>query len=371
MRQLRHTLIAATLVAAIAPGLGAQDGRDPGSPLTPGESSEPTRQGTRGANFLQIGVGARGNALAGAVVTSVQGPQSWYWNPAGSASTEAFSVHVSRQDLYGDLGINHTFAGLSLPIGDAAVVGLSWTQLAANDLRRTNAANPFGNDPLLGGTFDWNSSAIGVHAARRLTDRLDIGVSAKYISEGITDASLSWVAVDLGTQFRTGISGITIGGSLQNIGNSSRVKGAAVERVINNDQVSQQITTVQYRTQDIELPTAFRFSVGMDLLGSALSTFGQRGAHFVRTELALNDAVDTDVQLGLGAEYSYANRLFLRGGKRFYNDDRATGSAGLYGLSGGIGLAIPLASRQVRFDYAYTSLGDLQNVQVFSFEFGR
>ena len=106
-------------------------------------------------------------------------------------------------------------------------------------------------------------------------------------------------------------------------------------------------------------------------LRGALSTFGQRGPHFVTGEIALNDAVDTDVQLAFGTEYSYANRLFLRAGKRFYNDDRATGETGLYGLSGGVGIAIPLVSRPLRFDYAYTSMGDLENVQVFSFEFGR
>ena len=370
MRTLRNALIAATMVAAITPDLQAQADR-PGSPLVPGENSTPTRQGTRGANFLSIGVGARGNALAGAVVSGVTGPQAWYWNPAGGAATESFSVGVSRQAMYGDLGISHNFAGLAMPLGAATVLGVSWTQLSASDIDRSDPAFPFGNDPVKGDKFDFTSSAIGLHAARRLTDRLDVGIGAKYISEGISDASISWVGLDLGTQFRTGISGLVIGGALANIGSSSRVKGAAVERVLNTDDVSGQITTVQYRTQDVELPTAFRFSVGVDLLGGALSTFGQRGPHFLTGEVALNDAVDTDVQLAVGTEYSYANRFFLRGGKRFYNDDRATGSTGLYGLSGGVGLAIPLASRHLRFDYAYTSLGDLENVQVFSFELGR
>lgn len=371
MRTLRNLTTAAMLVAAVAPRLAAQDGRTPGDPLTPGESSTPNRQGTRGANFLEIMAGARGTAMAGSVVSSVAGPQAWYWNPAGGAASETFSAHVSRQDLYGDLGLSHTYAAASLPLGGATVLGVSWIQLRADDIDRSTETNPFGNDPLKGGKFDFASNAIGLHAARRLTDRLDVGLGVKYISEGISDATISWTAVDLGTQFRTGISGLVLGGSLQNIGSSSRVSGAAVERVLNNDNVSQQVTTVQYRTQDIELPTLFRFSVGVDLLGGPLSTFGQRGPHFVTSEVAISDAVDTDVQLAVGAEYTYAHRFFLRGGKRFYNDDRATGTTGLYGLSGGVGVAIPVASRQLRFDYAYTSLGDLDNVQVFSFEFGR
>ncbi len=66
--------------------------------------------------------------------------------------------------------------------------------------------------------------------------------------------------------------------------------------------------------------------------------------------------------------------LFVRGGKRFYNDDRDIGedSSIMYGLSGGFGVRLPIAGRGLRFDYAYTALGDqLQNIQVFSLEFGR
>ena len=374
MRNLKISLVAAALVAAVLPAaLSAQAGNTPriGNPLEPGESSTPTRQGTRGANFLQIGVGARGNAMGGAVVSSVSGPSSWYWNPAGAGGVEGFSVHASRQNLYDDLDITHNYAGLALPLF-GNVVGVSFTQLSSGDIERTTPGNPFGDDPILGSTYEWSSTAIGLHAARRLTDRLDVGLSAKYISEGIDRAATTWYAVDLGTQFRTGIYGVTVAGSLVNIGGSARAKGAALERIINTDQVSPQITLASARTRDTELPTMFRFSIGNDVLGSATSLLGQRmGRHALTTELSFADAVDTDIQVAFGAEYSWADRFFVRGGKRFYNDDRVTGSSATYGLSGGIGAAVPLGTRNLRIDYGYTALGDLENVQVFSFEFGR
>jgi hypothetical protein len=94
--------------------------------------------------------------------------------------------------------------------------------------------------------------------------------------------------------------------------------------------------------------------------------------HVLRTDVSVNDAIDQASQLAIGAEYAWRDRLFARGGKRFYNDGRTVGSSAKFGLSGGGGLRLPVGERYLQFDYAYTSLGpELQNVQVFSFSFGR
>ncbi len=86
---------------------------------------------------------------------------------------------------------------------------------------------------------------------------------------------------------------------------------------------------------------------------------------------ALTDGVDLPAQVAFGAEYSFSNVIFARVGKKFYNDDRSPDSDFQYGLSGGFGVRIPVMQRDLRFDYSYTSLGDLQNIQILSFEFGR
>jgi hypothetical protein len=93
----------------------------------------------------------------------------------------------------------------------------------------------------------------------------------------------------------------------------------------------------------------------------------------VFAEIAVNDAVDLAVQTAVGAEYAYKNTLFLRGGKRFFNDDRgAPGDDGFgFGMSGGFGVRLPVAGKALRFDYSYTALGDLRDIQVFSLEIGR
>ena len=77
--------------------------------------------------------------------------------------------------------------------------------------------------------------------------------------------------------------------------------------------------------------------------------------------------------LAHGVEYGFRNTLFLRGGKRMYNDQRDEGvdNGMAIGLAGGFGLRLPLKGRSVRFDYSYQGAGALQNVQIFSFEVGR
>ena len=371
MNTLRIKVGAAVLFAstAVAP-LAAQI---PGA-LIPTPEEPPTRQGTRGANFLQLGVGARATAMAGSATGLVAGPDSWYWNPAGGATMEGFGIAASRQNLYDDLDIAHNYVALGLPVL-GGVVGLHVIALNSGDLTRTTEASPLGDDPTLGSTFEWNSMSIGASYARRLTDRLALGGTLKFVSEGISDASTRWIALDLGTQFQTGLYGLTLGASLSNVGPASHMRGALVKREVNTDDFSPQLTDVTYDTRDTELPTLFRFSVASEMYGTANSLWGQGGGdHQVLGEIAVSDAIDTDVQAAIGLEYGWRNMLFLRGGKRFYNDDRDIGESSslAYGLSGGFGVRLPVSGRGLRFDYAYTSLGDqLQNIQVFSLEFGR
>lgn len=340
--------------------------------IIPTPEQPPTRQGTRGANFLQIGVGARAAAMAGALTALVEGPTAWYWNPAGAAATEQFSAAAARQDLYADLDIAHNFFGASLPFL-GGVVGVSFVGLNSGELERTTEFSPSGGDPVLGATFEWRSSAIGLGYARRLTDRLDLGLAVKRVTEGIDDAKVAWMAFDVGTQFRTGLYGLTLGASLQNVGPSARARGSLIERKINSDEVSLERTDIEFGTKETDLPTMFRFSIGSDVYGGSGALAGQTDTrNSLVAELAFSDAIDTDIQLGIGLEYGFANMFFLRGGKRFYNDDREFGaSKAKYGLSGGAGIRIPVSSRAFRLDYAYTALGELENVQVFSFEFGR
>ena len=367
MRKLNKIGLSLVLGSALAATAGAQgiDGELP-TPEDP-----PTRTGTRGGNFLHLLVGARANAMGGAVSTSIAGPSAWFLNPAGAATSEGFSVAAGRQNLYRDLDLQQHYAAASIPVL-GGILGLGVNTLSSGDIDRTTETAPFG-DVALGRTFTWTSTAVSGGYARRLTDRLTVGGQLKFISEGIPDASTSWVAFDVGTQFATGLYGFTVSGAIQQIGPGAQATGSLISRQVTTPDIGPQNTRFELDTRETELPTAFRFALGSELLGSPNALLGNRGngMHQLHLEATMNDAVDLPPQIGVGGEYGMRNMFFVRAGKRFFNDERANGEKGRYGLSGGFGLRIPVAGRDARFDYSFTSLGDLQDIQVFSIELGR
>ena len=357
---------------ALALVLGAPlRARGPGG-LLPTPQDTPNRQGTRGANFLHLNVGARMGAMAGAVASSVKGPVAWFVNPAGAATSESFSFAAGRQNLYADLGLAQSYAAVSMP-ALGGVLGVHFNTLSSGDILRTTEANPFGER--LGGTnFQWTSTVIGAGYAKRLTDRLQVGAQVKFIGEGIPDAATKWVAADVGTQFNTGLYGLTVGGSISNVGTVGKANGALLTRVVSTtDRTNfQENRRVSFYTTGVELPVEFRLSIASDLLGSANSLLGKgSGNNTLNLEVAVNEATDFSTQYAIAAEYGYKNLLFVRGGQRLYNDDRNRGTTNPVGLSGGFGLRLPVKGRDVRFDYSYESAGALQNIQIFSFEVGR
>jgi hypothetical protein len=370
IRKLAIRVVALSAVAAVsatAQGVG-------GLPVNTEEP--PTRQGTRGANWLHIPIGARGNAMGGAIGSIVDGSMSWFWNPAGAATIESFSIALGRQNLYGDLGVTQNYAAVSFPMFGGAI-GVAVNSLNSGDIPLTSEATPFG-DAALGQFFDWTSTAALIGYARRLTDRLDVGGSIKFVSEGIRQVKTTWVSADVGTQFRTGLFGLVLGGSLLTVGNAAAMDGTGLERGVNTNDVARVGTRFKLYTRPVDLPTSFRFSAGDDLYGRAESLLGRgSGQHTLYGEVAVLDAVDAAAALGIGFEYGFKNMFFGRLGKKMYNDDRSAEgdggglySKGLHGMSAGGGIRLMMNGRPLRFDYSFTAQGDLRDIQVFSLEFG-
>jgi hypothetical protein len=356
-------------VVALATVTGQAVAQTEGTSLAPSPTEPASRVGTRGANFLLIGVGARGQAMAGAYTGLATGATAMYWNPAGLGGTTGLDMAFSHTDLYQGLGITHTFAGLVMPFAGGGL-GLSYTQFDSGDIPRTTEDRPDGGDPFAGAVFSWQSTAVGLHFGRLLTDRLAVGVGAKVITEGMNDASSHWWALDVGTQFNTGLYGLQIAAALTNIGPAAAAEGTLIERRINNTNVFPIAIPVQFKTTPAALPTAFHFSVISQMLGTSDALLSATPGQSLRTVVEFSDGVDTDLQIALAGEYSYHNTLFLRAGKRWYNQARTEFQTGSHGLSVGGGLRLPVLGRHLTFDYAYTSFTDLGNVQVFSFELG-
>lgn len=362
----RHLTLVAALLLLGPSGLAAQR---TGTFLEPTPDEGTTRVAQRGANFLEIGVGARARGMGDAVSGIATGAIATYWNPAGLASVDQFDVAFTYLRLYDDLDIDHGFAAVALPLfGGAAAV--SYIRLNSGDMLRTDETNPGGGSQQLGNFFSWSSQAIGLHYGRRLTDRLQVGFTGRFISEGITQANISWWGVDVGTVFNTGLYGITLGATLANIGPSAGFEGGLITTRINTDQAFPFSLPVQFKSTQYTLPTTFRFAVVSNLVGGPEALLAANPNHDLTLAADLNDATDTDLQMSLGMEYSFNQLLFLRVGKKFVNENNADFRSFSHALAFGGGLRLPVLGRTLALDYAYTNMGELQNVHAFSFELG-
>lgn len=343
-----------------------------GQMLRPDHKTPITRVGTRGANFLEFGAGARAHALGGAVTALIDGGTALYWNTAAAAAVPGIQGAFSTAELF-DAGITHTFASVVLPVGQGAV-GASFIYFSSGEMPRTTEDWPSGGDPVAGETFEWTAAAFGLHYARQITDRLSFGGAVKYAQEGIEQGHASYTGIDLSTRFYTGLYGVTIAAALNNIGTSGRFEGQAVQRGIATTEAQNQFVVshtvdVSFRTREAQMPTMFRLGVQTDLLGGADALIRPDPSHRLALALDFADGVDTDLQTAVGVEYAWNQTLFLRGGKRWFNELRRPGDFA-DGLAGGFGIRIPALGRKLAFDYAYTGMGELRNVQVFSLEFG-
>ena len=361
---------AVTLAGAVPAGAQAL-----GQGIVATRGSKANEVALSGAVFLELPVGARETALGGAAAATTNGLTALYWNTAAAVDLNSVSAAVSRSDLFGKSGLQHTFAAVGIPFGGANMIGVSLNYFTSGDIERTTESFPDGNDPNAGGTVSFDAYAASVHYARRLTDRLSVGFAGKYITEGVEFASNSWFAGDISTQFRTGIFSTTLGATIQNLGTSSRWEG---NRLIQNISSARDVfpTTrdiqVTYRMQDVQLPTSVQFAATTELLGGESAISSALGPeHNLSMNLAVTDGFDRAIQPIVGAEYRFRNIVAARIGKRFYMPEDGPKSTS-YGLSGGIGVSFPVFERRITVDYAtaYLSTSALPPSQSFTVQFG-
>lgn len=344
-----------------------------GTIIVPDATDRTTRVGTRGANFLHVGVGARSQGLGTAAGSMIDGPEAMFWNPAGIVTRDALAVFVSYMQLFGNSGVTNTAAALTMPIGQGAL-GLSFTQYGSGSIDRTTEVAPDGDDPAFPGQFQYTGTSFALQYARNITDRLSASGGLRFVQEGIDFAQNSFVGFDLATRFRTGLYGLSVAAAVTNIGPSNRFTGSGVQRRISapreNGFSTGSSIPVQYNTRQVQLPTGFRMGVESHLLGDAEALFGTSKTHSLVGEVDFYDAIDTDLQPSLGFEYGYKSNYFLRAGKHWFNEQHAAWKLA-DGLSFGGGVKIPVLGRKLTLDYAFTTMGELQHNQVLSFEIGK
>ncbi len=287
--------------------------------------------GTSGAQFLKIGVGCRGVAMAGAFVASADDPSAAYWNPGALVRVPGTQFQFTGTQLYGDIlygnGIvTHEIAGIG-------TMALQFGLLSSGDMDLTTVENSSGSE-----TFTCTDMVVGVSFGRMLTDRFSAGLTAKYVREAWDDVSAGGIAVDLGTLYDTGFKTLRIGMAIQHFGPELQPGGEASTWYNGDDSLTSYAS--------YSMPMTFKLGLAMDVV--------DQGPHQMTVEVDGVHPNDNVEQVNIGAEYWYNNMIALRGGYRVNTDEE--------GLTAGAGFRVPMGDKALILDYAYQDFNRLDMV---------
>lgn len=308
------------------------------------QSLEPDEDFNKGARtslqFLKIGMGARQSAMGEASIALVRDVNAVFWNPANISGVENLEVSFSYVRWLADL--NYVAGAVGYRLGTFGIIAGYVGSLDYGNIPEALAVSATGgNDTRTGNSFSGGDLMAGLTFSREFTDRLSIGVSAKYLRETLWDFDTSTLAFDVGTNYDLGYKGIRLAMSAQNFGGS-------VGYLAQGSQ-----------SEEFDLPIIFRIGLSANLISGAESALMDIGpSHRLRVGLEAINTNDFSERVHVGGEYTFAEFLALRGGYRFNYEEG--------NLSLGFGVRPSIGDFEARVDYSYVSYDFLDAPHRFS-----
>lgn len=278
--------------------------------------------GTTGFNFLKINFAPRSVALGNAYCALMGIPDAMLVNPAGIRGLQSGQLSTSYLSHFE--GFNAGAVSYAWKRTDNMNLGVHLEYMDSGAIDRTivdDSGNYGGTD----GSFSATDLAIGFTGAFVVNPVLDMGVTVKFLNESIDGNSASVVTADIGVVHQTTNPNVRVGAVVSNVG----------------FQLSY-FTDSEY---DEGLPTEAK--IGFTYIPDDKLT----------TLLDVTYALSGGFHAGIGAEYRIHPIMALRGGYRTNASDWQLG--GDWEFLSGISLGMGINWRKYRFDYAFSSYGDL------------
>ena len=297
------------------------------------------RTGTAGAAQLLVPVGARGIAMGESNIASATGLEALFWNPAGVAIMDnSATLTFSHQDYIADIGVE--YGAVAANFEGFGVLSFSIKSLAIGDIAVTTTEHPDGT----GQTFSPRNLVAGITFAKRLTDKISVGVTANIVSETIDQVSASGFAFNVGVAYQdlADISGLSFGVVMKNIGSQQTFDGPGLLTLANIDDQNRPPNFVAINSAAFDLPASFE-------IGLSYAPQIDETNSLLITSLFQNNNFSEDTYK-FGFEYGYDNILFLRGG---YQLQAKASENFIFDYSAGIGLNYDLTGVSLQVDYAY------------------
>ena len=301
-----------------------------------------TKVATTAGNWLKLETGARGVGMAGAMVAAGTGVSAITYNPSSIGFIKGSELYYSKTNYLA--GISHSSMAYGTQVTPTDFVAFHLFSFNSGKMDVTNAFFPDGT----GEEFDVTGLSLRGTYAKILTDRLKFGVSIKYIRESIYTTAMQTVAIDLGSNFDTGIYGIILGMSVSNFGPDVQFSGEGLEQ-----QVADTLSvdgTLSKLTDEFPIPMSFRLGIKKDVFNDSI--------HKLTVAMDGVNPIDYVVTGNIGLEYSWLETAYVRGGTHL-NHDTASFT---------IGAGIKIGN--IFVDYAFANYGILENTNQFGLRFG-
>ena len=295
------------------------------------------RAGTSSLTFLKIGVGSRAAAMGGAFVGVADDASCLYWNPAGAAQMKQSEFYSSR--IKWPAGIDYDFFGIVYKLSSNYSFGLSAGFLHSEAMDVTTEYMPHGT----GEKFYFNDMSIAATISQKITEQFSWGFTAKYVEEQIADVSSHTALVDIGTFYWTGFKSLRFAVSLTNFGSEATFSGKYAKPLLEGG-------TIDMDYKGFSLPTIFRIGTTMEIIDNPRNK--------MTISAQLNHPVDNAETFSIGVENRIAQRVFLRGGINLNNPEES--------FNVGFGLLLPIQKSSLSFDYSYSRMHYLTDIQRFT-----
>ncbi|MCK5031989.1 MAG: PorV/PorQ family protein [Calditrichia bacterium] len=282
--------------------------------------------GTSGFEFLRTDFSPRSSSMAGSYVAMRSDVNGLFHNPAGLAYSEERQFMVNYLGYL--LDINGGSIGFTQQIENigrlsGAIIYFDYGNFDETDEFAVSTGRNFGASDL----------AFAVSLSNYLEDRFAYGVTLKYVHSKIDVFSASAFAFDFGLIYEAPFQDdLFIGFSMLNVGSAISAFQSTEER----------------------LPLSINFGVSKKLehlplvLNASIKNINE-------VESTILDRIE---KFSIGGEFTLSSKLRLRLGydNNLHKDLETTNGAGFSGVSLGLGF---IFWENFRFDYGYSSMGDL------------
>lgn len=320
--------------------------------------------------FLNIGAGARGLAMGGAQVASVEDGTAGYWNPSGLAGVKDFpQINLMHAEYFAGIG-KYDYASVAFPTaGNKRTIGVTGLRFAVDDIMNTL----FLVEP--DGSINYNniqafSSAdyafifsFAQKVKQSEKKNVNFGVNAKVIHRSVGKFAKAWgFGIDAGIQIHSnkwkfGISGRDITSTFNAWSFNFTDREKEVLYLTNNE--------IPVKSTELTAPRLVLGAARDFKLGQKTSLLAELDLDVTfdgqRNTLISADPVSADPRFGL--ELNVNNVFFLRGGITNFQRALSDGDTvnqkkvWIYQPSAGAGFKIG----NVTIDYAFSNLANQSN----------